>query len=48
MDKQFTKEELRQRLTPEQYSVTQEKGTERVSAVSIGIIMSAECTTANC
>ena len=25
----FTKEELRKRLTPEQYHVTQEKGTER-------------------
>ena len=27
--KQFTKEELKQRLTPLQYHVTQEKGTER-------------------
>ena len=29
MSTTFTKEELRKRLTPEQYSVTQEKGTER-------------------
>lgn len=29
MEKEFTKEELLQRLTSEQYHVTQEKGTER-------------------
>ncbi len=29
MEKEFTKEELLQRLTSEQYYITQEKGTER-------------------
>src|SRR5450759_3370022 len=29
MEKEFIKEELLQRLTPEQFHVTQEKGTER-------------------
>ncbi len=29
-ERQFTKEELKNRLTPLQYHITQEKGTERL------------------